>query len=322
MLRDQAPERTFRRPRTVRHQRTRYGAVLVDFENIFNTLMQDAGDASSDDSPADLEALDDAVEALSTLRERLRQKYNCFMAIGRSYADFDRIGGDAQTQLQLLAFEPRFMLGANQKSSADILLSIDAIEMLHTRPELDMFVIVGGDQDYLPVVRRIREHMKRVILVGFEKSTSGDLRQVVGEENFIAAETLLPEAAPAPRPSNGHSVLPHEDVEDVEDADTFRPAEDDTPIDEETLERCMEELLTAYYQYGGKTVWLTPFLRILNEKFPYLDNRGRKRLVEDLQARKAIRIDKVDGDPYPYSVVEINWDDSWVQGLDEARGNN
>jgi len=318
MLRDQAPERTFRRPRTVRHKRTRYGAVLVDFENLFNTLIQDAGDPSSEDSPADLEALDDAVEVLSALRERLRQKYTCMMAIGRSYADFDRIGGDAQTQLQLLAFEPRFMLGANQKSSADILLSIDAIEMLHTRPELDMFVIVGGDQDYLPVVRRIREHMKRVILVGFEKSTSGDLRQVVGEENFIAVETLLPEAAPVRRPANGRPAPQDAD----EDLDDEAPEIDDTPIDEETLERCMEELLAAYYQYGGKTVWLTPFLRILNEKFPYLDNRGRKRLVEDLQARKAIRIDKVDGDPYPYSVVEINWDDSWVQGLDEARGNN
>ena len=93
------------------------------------------------------------------------------------------------------------------------------------------------------------------------------------------------------------------------------------PSDEETLEVCMEELLNAYYQYGGKTVWLTPFLRMLNERFPYLDNRGRKRLVEDLQARQAIRIEKVEGDPYPYSVVEINWESDWVAGLDEARGN-
>ena len=60
---------------------------------------------------------------------------------------------------------------------------------------------------------------------------------------------------------------------------------------------------------------------MLNEKFPYLDNRGRKRLVEDLQARNAIRIDKVEGDPYPYSVVEINWESDWVRTMDEARGN-
>jgi hypothetical protein len=178
--------------------------------------------------------------------------------------------------------------------------------------------------------------MKRVILVGFEKSTSGDLRQVVGEENYIAAETLLPDAPLPSDPGNGHDdyvAQPTNGEDDHDEAlgedmgdgqpDSYsRHDPADIPSDDETLERCMEELLGAYYQYGGRTVWLTPFLRLLNDRFPYLDNRGRKRLVEDLQARKAIRIDKVEGDPYPYSVVEINWEDSWVRGLDEARGNS
>jgi len=335
MLREPSSERALRRPRVIRGKKTRYCAVLVDFENIYNTLAQSTEAEPTEEQAGDFDALDDAVELLSALRGRVRERYNAVMAIGRSYADFDRIGGDAQSQLQLLAFEPRFMLGTEQKSSADILLSIDAIEMLLTRPELDMFIIVGGDRDYLPVVRRIREHMKRVLLVGFEKSTSGDLRQVVGEENFIDAETLIPEAAtPAPAEGNGHGpettspALPAGGEEttaiDMEALSSGFSSDDDAgePSDEETLEVCMEELLGAYYQYGGKTVWLTPFLRMLNERFPYLDNRGRKRLVEDLQARKAIRIDKVEGDPYPYSVVEINWEDDWVQGLDEARGNS
>jgi uncharacterized LabA/DUF88 family protein len=321
MFRDSPSDRNYRRSRWPRNRKTLFAAVLADFENIYNTLAQEVDDGR-EDPVGDVQALDDSVEILSALRERLRER-NCVMAIGRSYADFDRLGGDAQSQLQLLAFEPRFMLGDKQKSTADILLSIDAIEMLHTRPELDMFVIVGGHRGFLPVVRRLREHMKRVILVGFEKSTSGDLRQVVGDDNFIAAETLLPEPLlPEPLPAaedNGrHRHLPSHDHDD--EGEGLAP-EADTPSDDETLETCMEELLTAYYQYGGKTVWLTPFLRMLNEKFPYLDNRGRKRLVEDLQARNAIRIDKVEGDPYPYSVVEINWESEWVRTMDEARGN-
>jgi hypothetical protein len=246
------------------------------------------------------------------------------VTIGRSYADFDRIGGDAQSQLQLLAFEPRFTLGDQQKSSADILLSIDAMEMLYTRPELDMFVIVGGGRNYLPVVRRIKEHMKRMVLVGFEKATNGDTLQFVGEENFVAAEALLPDEPVPSEGGNGYATSAPTNGEDTTDPDESfdRQESSDVPSDDETLEHCMEELLAAYYQYGGRTVWLTPFLRILNDRFPYLDNRGRKRMVEDLQARNAIRIDKVEGDPYPYSVVEINWEDSWVKGLDEARGNS
>jgi hypothetical protein len=215
-----------------------------------------------------------------------------------------------------------------------VLLSIDAMEMLLTRPELDMFAIVGGGREYLPVVRRLREYMKRVVLVGFERATSGDLRQVVGEENYIAAEMLLPDAPPSPAPArpvprgNGGRSSYEENGDDYDEENGDASSEEyehtereEAPSTEEHLELCMHELLTAYYQFGERMVWLTPFLRLLNDKFPYLDNRGRKRLVEDLQARSAIRIEKVEGDPYPYSVVEINWENSWVQGLDEARGN-
>ncbi len=324
MNKDYSSDRAPRRGRAVRHKKLRYCAVLVDFENVYYTLANGFGEEESLDDPVvDDQALDDGVELLSNLRVRLREKYNGIMAIGRSYADFDRVGGDAQRQLQLLAFEPRFMVASKQKSSSDILLSIDAMEMLLTRPELDMFVIVGGDRDYLPVVRRIREHLKRVVLVGFKNSTSGDLRQVVGEENFIAAEYLLPEdAAPveeAPRSNNngnGYSDSRDDDDDYEDDHEAGGAASAD-----EDLKLCMEELLGAYYQYGERKVWLTPFLRILNDRFPYLDNRGRKRLVEDLQAKGAIRIDKIEGDPYPYSVVEINWEDDWVRTMDEARGN-
>jgi uncharacterized LabA/DUF88 family protein len=293
--------------------------VLVDFENIYSMLVEEPEtDERMDESMVDLEALDEAVEVLSVLRDRLRHRFHCVMTIGRSYADFDRLGGDAMTQLQLLSFEPRFTLAARQQSTAGILLSIDAMEMLFSRPELDTFVIVGGGRHYLPVVRRLREHMKRVLLVGFGRSTSGDLRHVVGEENFIAAETLLPSTPLQTEIPMGNGDHRREAAEPNGDG----AAEGDVPADEENLERCMSELLGAYYQYGGRTVWLTPFLRILNDRFPYLDNRGRKRMVEDLQARGAIRIEKVEGDPYPYSVVEINWEDVWVRQLDEGRGNS
>jgi hypothetical protein len=322
MLPDPDGERSVRRRGMIRSKRLRTCAVLVDFEALYSTL---ARDGRSHDPSGDVQALDEAVEILSNLRERLRQRFSSIMAIGRSYADFGRVGGDAMSQLQLLAFEPRFMLSNEQRSSADILLSIDAMEMLLTRPELDMFAIVGGGRAYLPVVRRLREHMKRVVLVGFERATSGDLRQVVGEENYIAAETLLPDS-PGLDGDNGRPETYEEEetvFEDEPAEESFSRAEvADTPASEEHLEQCMFELLAAYYQYGERMVWLTPFLRILNDRFPYLDNRGRKRLVEDLQARNAIRIEKVEGDPYPYSVVEINWESQWVQQMDEARGNS
>ncbi len=323
MLKEHSGDRTHARRSPSGSKRLRYGTVLVDFENIYSNLAEEPPESETMEEPiVDEQALDDAVDLLSSLRDRLRVKYGCAMAIGRSYADFDRLGGTAMSQLQLLAFEPRFMIATRRKSSADILLSIDAIEMLHTRPELDVFVIVGGDRDYLPVVRRIREHLKRVILVGFKNSTSGDLRQVVGEENFIAAETLLPEEArPVITEYEPRRQAPERFPGNGSDHDEDEEPADGPPTDENHLKRCMEELLAAYYQYGERRVWLTPFLRTLNDCFPYLDNRGRKRMVEDLQARGAIAIQKIEGDPYPYSVIDINWEDGWVASMDENRGN-
>lgn len=267
----------------------RYSGVFVDFENLYYTVL-DLHDGDPE------RALADAMDILTALRSRLREEFGCEMAIGRSYGDFDRLEGDAQGHLQLLGFEPRFMLATPHKGSSDLLLSIDAIEMLLTRPQLDTFVIVGGDRDYLPIVRRIREHMKRVLLVGFRRGTSGDLRQVVGEENFLPAEALLTSRGARPRRPEPPGELGPD------------------PVDEE---RCLRLVMKADRQYRGRGIWMTPFLRELNDRFPYLDNRGRKRLLERLQERGAIRIEKIDGDPHPYSVIQIDWDNPWVAEFDE-----
>jgi hypothetical protein len=207
-----------------------------------------------------------------------------------------------------------------------MLLAIDAVDILHHRPELDLVVLVGGDRDFLPLVRHLRERLKRVVLVGFKEEAGSDLKKLVGDENFLAGEYLLPDAESSPESVHERRVYAPSYVRS-EDREP-RPPRAETealpeapPSTEEDLKRCMEELLAAFYQYGERKVWLTPFLRMLNERFPYLDNRGRKRLVEDLQARGAISIEKIEGDPYPYSVIEINWEDVWVRGMDEGRGN-
>ena len=150
--------------------------------------------------------------------------------------------------------------------------------------------------------------------------------ELVGEENFLAAEYLLPEVDQGNGSGERRTYESYHQAEEREPRPprpelVMETLPDTPPATEEDLKRCMEELLAAYYQYGERKVWLTPFLRMLNDRFPYLDNRGRKRLVEDLQARSAISIEKIEGDPYPYSVIEINWEDDWVRGMDEARGN-
>jgi len=281
-------------------------AVFVDYENIFYDLKDRVGTEK---------ALDDSLDLLSRLRDLLYQEHKTVITIGRAYGDFSRLDVDAQAQLQLLGFEPRFMMATPHKNSSDILLSIDAIDLLHQRPELDLFVLVAGDRDYLAVVRRIMEYGKKVLVVGFQKSTSGDLKGVVGADSFIAADTIIPVAPAAsvpvlasrkPETASGRPKLSLGTNPDV----TTEPTADGNGSSTD-LEICMLQILEVASKH--KDVWITPLLHILNDKIPYLDNRARKHLIDRLATRGAIRIEVREGFPNPYSVIVVNWNDPWVQ---------
>ena len=52
------------------------------------------------------------------------------------------------------------------KNSADMWLTVDALSIAHTLPEIGGFVIVSSDRDYIPVVVKLRELGKAVIGFG------------------------------------------------------------------------------------------------------------------------------------------------------------
>jgi uncharacterized protein (TIGR00288 family) len=71
--------------------------------------------------------------------------------------------------------------GAQQKNAADILMAVDAMEVLITHPDVGTFMLVAGDGDYSPLVQRLREFGKRVVGVGTKASASARLVAVCSE---------------------------------------------------------------------------------------------------------------------------------------------
>lgn len=304
----------------------RLGGVYIDFENLKYTLDEYIREGKV------LPTFDWA-DLLYRIKERI-EGFGLRVIIGRSYADFDNLGG--QGQLQLLGFDPRFILASPRKNSADIQLSIDVMEALLTRPEITDYIIVAGDRDYLPIVRKIQEHAKRVWVMGFERATSGDLRTVVGDSHFFKLDQLVPETGQVLSDGTVAAAEPHGPIFDpmtasdptassisssagdqaplADEGGTFRPpASSDT--DDEI--RAIRLALEARERFGTE-IWLTPFLRdYMNDAFPYLNHQGRKGLVERLRRRGAIRIYQRDGQPQPYSVFELNLNDPVVRGLSE-----
>jgi len=127
------------------HSSQQAGAVLgglCGLENIYQALATIRRIRAIDDSTVDEGALDDAVELLSHLRNgcgevQLRHGHRPVYAISTAWAATCSRSSTVGVRASVHALH-------EEEGSSEILLSIDAIEMMHTRPELDMFVIVGG----------------------------------------------------------------------------------------------------------------------------------------------------------------------------------
>lgn len=112
-----------------------------------------------------------------------------------AYADFDQTEFKGlQTELQRRSVEPRHVFSKSlsegiRKNAADIELSLDALELVYTRNDIDSYVLVCGDRDLIQLIRKLHMHSKKVSVIGVEKTTSYDLTMFA--DAFIALEPLL-----------------------------------------------------------------------------------------------------------------------------------
>ena len=113
------------------------------------------------------------------------------VAIARAYADWSVPINDSYSKpLNKMSITPVHLsaISGNQKNAADIRLTIDVIEDVLGSAELSHVIIVAGDSDYVPLVRRCRELGKIVVGIGVEGSVSEYLRDAC--DLFVPYETL------------------------------------------------------------------------------------------------------------------------------------
>ncbi|PTX58319.1 uncharacterized LabA/DUF88 family protein [Melghirimyces profundicolus] len=102
---------------------------------------------------------------------RLREHYGrSRIRMMEAYADFEQLGNDlSMNQIQKKHVHLHQVHGngrgeEERKNAADIQLCLDAMDILHTVPEVDTFVIVSADQDMIPLMDRLWSRGKRVEL--------------------------------------------------------------------------------------------------------------------------------------------------------------
>lgn len=130
-------------------------AVFIDAENLFKGYGK-------------LEIPDISMpEILSQLEAAASQEAGSgSIAMSRAYADWARIGlEDFRRDVERAGVEPVqvFSVGKADKNAADIVLVVDCLRVAADLDQLEVFIIVSGDGDFVPLVRRLHELDKYVI---------------------------------------------------------------------------------------------------------------------------------------------------------------
>ena len=118
--------------------------------------------------------------AIDRVMTRLLEKGN--IVVKRAYADWSKFASYTaslhEAAIELIEIPIRRMTG---KNSADMRLCVDAMDLSYSKHHINTFVILSGDSDFSPLVSKLRENNKQVILAsGFPPDYIAGLEEAAG----------------------------------------------------------------------------------------------------------------------------------------------
>jgi hypothetical protein len=293
-----APAAPYRRYR----DRNRGQAVIfIDLEHALEGLKDGLGPGWD---PIDL-----AIGMIRRLRESILASHDADGIILRGFADLEKLESSSLGPLHLAGVDVQHVMSHGGQSGAAMRTALEALETLHTRPDIGVFVVLAGGPEYIPLIQHLRRSGRRVIAAGFAKRTSGDLIANAGRSSFIDCAGLMGEAVREQlRPSKPETASAPAELPAALQSERF--AEPKALADSLTIE-ALEILVDSY---GDKPeVWVSPYLHKLRAELPHLDEEERKDIITDLRESGAIAVEKRRGEPHDYSVIFINWAHPSVQ---------
>lgn len=169
-------------------------AVFFDFENIAYSLRQEFNENPN------FEALMDKCQEYGRV------------VLARAYANWSR-HTPVIPPLQASGFDPVYVPSyfynnqetITRKNAVDIHLAIEAIELVHARPHVTVFIILTGDKDFIPLANALRRYGKLVVALGVKGTTSPYLQQAV--DDFIFYHQILDDPEQPSANENIYDVL-------------------------------------------------------------------------------------------------------------------
>jgi uncharacterized LabA/DUF88 family protein len=158
-------------------------AIFIDWENIYISTVSEYNSKPN----------------VSAILEKAREYGRIVSAT--AYADWtDGDFRDAPPTLYSNGISPRYISaryfpgGKSQKrrtNSIDVMLAVECSDFLHNHPQVDTYVLVTGDGDFIPLVNLLRSRGKKVVVIGVSEATSYHL--IESADDFISYASLLEE---------------------------------------------------------------------------------------------------------------------------------
>ena len=141
--------------------------LLVDFDNIYGATSQDVVTAL----PNWLLWLEDGAFSPGNRRRRFIDKRVYWNLQFDQYRPEFEAAGFVAYNCRALA-KRKISAG---KSSADIVLTMDAVEIAQTQEKIDEIILLTTDSDFVPVVNRLQASERRVVTCGKETDPTYEL---------------------------------------------------------------------------------------------------------------------------------------------------
>ena len=238
------------------------------------------------------------------------------MVVGKAYADWvsraPELKGASQfihdpPSLYAAGIEPVYvptrlpLRGAYQsgrtvsvKNSVDVKMTADCIDTAHNFPNINTFVLVSGDSDFIHVINSLRAVGKRVLVVGVSWATSRRMADHVDGLIFYDSDVDPIDAEPEPEPAVRSGPGPYQRSRAPAPAALANPGRHQIP----EVIRAIEDVIRTE-RAAGHRLLLTSLKQRLVRRIAGFDERklgfsGFKKLMLRVAEEGNIKIRSVD----------------------------
>jgi hypothetical protein len=91
------------------------------------------------------------------------------------------------------------------KNAVDMHLCIDMMKTLYAFPNIDTYVLITGDRDFIPLINAARQQGKRTVVIGVAQATASHLAQAADE--FLYYSQVVDDVADTTEEKDPYEVL-------------------------------------------------------------------------------------------------------------------